>query len=539
MIYNGLYVKNNLFIKGWIDKINKEILKLQHRKYGIDAYGKEGISMSKKTLLFKIGSLFLICSLALAVGCTKKQAVNGEDLSKVPEEPYEIKWYTRAPAQRDVSAVEQAANEYLKDKLNVTLKLNILDAAQYTKKMTTMIAAGEEFDLAYCAGGLFDYADYVRKGAFFDMAAYVDEYMPNIREKMDPDFFATAYVDGKIGAVPTLKEISAQWGLIYRKDIAEKYGINMNEIKSLEELEPHLKKIKQNEPDMEYPMEWDTTMSPLSLLPYVEVAPACVVFLDNGVPRDKVELLPETEEFKKLSETTRRFYNDGLVKPDALTAADAAERFKSGKAFAAIYSLKPDAYKEKFPNIEYPIDQVGFTPNTMGKATSAMIAISGTSKNPYRVMRFLNLLYEDEYLSNLMVYGVEGVHYNLNSDGRVEQIENSGYDLYSYQYTLGNIFLNYLRKDEQADKHDKLKQFSNEALPNIVNGFFPNNESYELEAVSTLGVKDEYKQQSIYGTLDPKEVVPRYLSKLKEAGIEKQMQEVSKQYSEYLKTLNK
>ena len=49
-----------------------------------------------------------------------------------------------------------------------------------------------------------------------------------------------------------------------------------------------------------------------------------------------------------------------------------------------------------------------------------MMAISTASKNPERAMMFLNLLNTDPYLMTLLNYGVEGVHYNLNSDKLVE-----------------------------------------------------------------------------------------------------------------------
>lgn len=486
----------------------------------------------KRLLAFVLSA----AALASCAGCGNGKVGNGEDPNKVPEDPYEIVWYTRASAQDDVETVEAKVNEYLKDKINATLKLKILDAAQYTKKMTTAVAAGEEFDLAFCGSGTIDYADSVRNGVLFDMADYVDDYMPDLKEQFKDaeTFFGSAYVDGKLGGIPILKELGAEWGWIYRTDIAEKYGIDMSKMKTLEDLEPYLKKIKENEPGMEYPMEWDTTVSPQNTLSYMMPVTDCVVYLDEGKSTGKMQIFPDTDEFRNLAKVTRRFYQEGLVKKDVLTASDASARFKAGKAFCTIGSLKPGSCFERFPDMEYPIDQQAITVVTENFPTASMLLLSNSSKNPYRVMRFLNLLYSDPYLANLIVFGVEGVHYNVNSDGMVEQIEGSGYDMYQYQWMLGNIFLNKLRVGEDKDKHEKYKEFNSRVVHNDVVGFYSDNTEFELEKVAVGAVQKEYRKQAILGAMEPDAVIEEYVKKLKEAGIDKIIESWQKQYDEYL-----
>lgn len=495
--------------------------------------------MDRKDDLFMKKLLTTAVCLAMTFtlnGCGGNKSVSMvEDVSKVPDTPYEINWYTRGPSQFDVATVEAKVNEYLKDKINATLKLNILDAAQYTKKLTTMIAAGESFDLAFSGSGIIDYADSVRNNALFDMAKYIDEYLPKTKSKFDKDFFDSAYVDGKIGGIPALKEYGAEWGWIYRTDLAEKYGIDMSKMKTLEDLEPYLLKIKQGEPDIEYPMEWDTGTSPQNLLSYSMPVTDCVIYLDDGVPRKNIEIFPDTKEFRELCRTTRRYFLEGLVKKDVLTASDATERFKNGKAFVTISSLKPGAYKEKFPDIKYPIDQQPFSVVTQNKANSSLIVLSATSKNPYRAMRFLELLYNESELANLIVFGVEGVHYNKLDDKYVRQIEGSGYNMYKYQWMLGNIFLSHLREGEEIDKHESYMEFNRRAVPNVVNKFYPDYTEYEVEKVAVDGVKAQYRNQATLGALDPDAIIDEYIAKLKEAGIDTIIEKVQAQYDKFLK----
>ena len=74
--------------------------------------------------------------------------VQKESANKVPSDTYEINWYMQGTSQSDTPSVETKINEYLKDKINATVKLHILDSSQYSQKLGTMINSGEYFDLA-------------------------------------------------------------------------------------------------------------------------------------------------------------------------------------------------------------------------------------------------------------------------------------------------------------------------------------------------------------------------------------------------------
>ena len=90
--------------------------------------------------------LALILALCLlAAGCgqpsgssgASKGAEPGETSGSGELEPYDLTWYVLGPAQqRDNQRIEQEINKYLKDKLNVTVKMNMLDWASYDQKLS-------------------------------------------------------------------------------------------------------------------------------------------------------------------------------------------------------------------------------------------------------------------------------------------------------------------------------------------------------------------------------------------------------------------
>lgn len=187
----------------------------------------------------------LLCSVLVGCGDKTDTAFNMEDPNTVPTDPYEINWYMIGDAQSDVSSVEEAVNTYLKDKINATVKINCLPQAQYKQKVGTMINANEYFDLCFVAAWMLEYTNNSRAGAFVDLTDYMDTYLKDASEEIDDVLIEGSKVDGRLYAWPTYKEVGTCFGWLYRKDLADKYNIDMSRYHSYEELEPVLKLIKE------------------------------------------------------------------------------------------------------------------------------------------------------------------------------------------------------------------------------------------------------------------------------------------------------
>lgn len=491
--------------------------------------------------LWKRGTALASAAIMIAgimTGCGGKDETK-ESAKGVPSDTYEINWYMQGTAQSDTPSVEAKINEYLKDKINATVKLRILDSSQYSQKLGTMINAGEYFDLAFCASWLLDYRANAANGAFTALDDMLDEYLPETKKLLGDDFIDAAKVNGSLYALPVNKEKASQAGWVYRKDIAEKYNIDMNSIKSFEELEPYLKKIQENEPDMKYPIDWKNDNTELAFVQYELLAgPAAVVY---GKYDGKVVNFYETEEYEKACRTSRKFFEDGLIKKDVMTSGDFNQRLQEGKTFCVAYSLKPGKAKEMSKDYRYEMAQAEVTPviEDNQAATGAMLAISRTSKNPARVARFLELLNTDEYLYNLVLYGIEGKHYNLNDKGEVKLIPQSAYTLSGSEWMFGNVFLAKTKEGEDPQKAEMLKAFNKKAEKPLYYGFKFDSSSVDLEAAACKKVINEFNRQALLGAIDPDTVLPEFRKKLKEVGADKVVAEAQKQYDAFLAEKNK
>lgn len=478
----------------------------------------------------------MLCGVLTGCGGGKKTSQQMEDPNTVPEDPYEIQWYLMVDAQNDVASVEEALNAYLKDKINATIKMNCLPSSQYTQKVGTMINAGEYFDLAFVARWALSYIDNSRSGAFFDMTDYLDTYMKDVTETIGKDNLKYSYVDGHLYALPVYKEMATQYGWIYRKDIAEKYDIDMTKYKSFKELEPVLKMVQEKEPDMKYPIDWAYGAgAPDSL-----VMSSNYIFIDGSHDNKPVNVYA-TDEYKEAYEVARDFYNKGYIRPDVLTATDQVARMNEGKTFVMMQPIKPGKAQELFKGSKYEFDQAEITEPRIDylAGTGSMQAISATSKNPARVMRFLNLLNTDPYVKNLVIHGIEGKHYNKIDDKTVQPIEGSGYSLYSNSWTIGNVFLDYLLPTDNPNKYEQLKAFNDRAKDSDVNAFLlkeitdSNRKQRRIEIDNA--VKNYAKQLSV-GAVDVEPTLNEFLDVLNKAGLEDELKEIDKEYSEYLKT---
>ncbi|MCI8405086.1 MAG: ABC transporter substrate-binding protein [Clostridia bacterium] len=485
----------------------------------------------------KISVLLTLIMLGGALaGCGGGQiASSGEDPNTVPEDTYEINWYMQGMPQEDVASVEAAVNDYLKDKINVTLKMHRLESSQYSKQLSTMIAAGEYFDIAWTTPGVLDYTSNAKNGAWLALDDYIDTYIPQTVSELG-EIADNARVDGTLYALPVMKEMADSRGWTYRKDIADKYNIDMDSIKTFEDLEPVLKTVQANEPDMQYPIDWGSDRTPEALMKYETVAGTAVIFYDNEKYDGKVVNLVETPEYLEACKWANKLYNEGLVKRDVMTATDFEQRLKDGKTFCYVDFLKPGKAKETSANFNFELEQstVSDIWQDNGAGTGSMLAVSRTTKNPERVLRFIEMLYTDSELSNLINYGIEGKHYTKIDENTISIPDNTPYTLQGFQWMQGNVFLNYLTEGEAPDKVEKLKKFNSDAKKPMDYGFKFDKTPVEMEIAAVRTVMSEYRKQVIMGSMDPEPIMKDYNDKLKAAGIDKIIAEAQSQYDEFL-----
>lgn len=478
--------------------------------------------MRKIKKMIALATCAIMATSAIFTGCGKAADSNSKGNT-----PTKLTWYAIGEEPKDLDKVLAETNKYLGDKINVNIDMKFIGFGDYSQKMSVVINSGEDYDLAFTCSWAGDYLGNSRKGAFLALDEYLNsEKGKNLKETVDSRFWEGATIDGKIYGVPNQKELGGAPMWVFTKEYVDKYNIPYQDLHSLKDLEPWLKMIKENEPDV----------TPL----YITKGFSYTVFFDQLVEPVGVEVndnsltiknMFETQQMKEDLETLRKYYKAGYINADAATAQDdkAVKRLVTkgdGQPYA-------DELWSKSLNYKVVSTPIVDTLITNGSTTGSLIAISSNSKNKDKAFELLSLLSTDEYFRNLINYGVEGVHYEKVGDQHIKLInpDQKNYDV--PYFSLGNLFLTYKLEGEPESKWDEFKDFNDKSKVSPALGFKFDSSSVSTEIAAINNVLEEFKATIYSGSVDVDEYLGKLNSKLKEQGIDKVIAEMQKQINEW------
>lgn len=469
---------------------------------------------------------------------------SGGDTEVKSEKSYEVSLYYPGTPQKDVAKVEAEINKYMEPKIGATLKINAIDWGQWDNKLNLMISSGEKSDIIFTAAWQ-NYTVNVAKGAFLPLNDLLEKAGKDIVQNLDPAFLEGSKVDGKNYGVPTNKELAATRGVLVRKDLLDKYKLDITSVTTWADLEPLLKTIKENEPGITpFYMSNSTGNGLLDNLDWDYLGDASVPGVIRKIGSDTTVLNEvETPEFKEAAALARKWFEAGYINSDSATSTVfPKDQAKAGKAFMWTDGMKPGKDKEEEGYVGFPLAQIELTQPTIttGDASGAMLAISRTSQNPEKAMEVINLLHSDRYVNNLLNFGIEGEHYvrKEGSDHIISLPEGIDPNNRTYnpgaQWQLGNQFLNDLWDNEDPQKWEKFKEFNARGVKSPALGFTFNSQSVKNEIAAVNNVNKQFKPALTSGAVNPDEMLPKYAEKLKAAGIDKIIAEKQKQLDAFL-----
>jgi len=442
---------------------------------------------------------------------------------------------------KDLPLVQDEINKYLTEKINATIEIRPIDWGAWQNKTNLMFASQEQFDLMFTASWYF-LGQEAAKGQIIPLDDLLEKHGQGIKSVLDPAYVEGGKLNGKSYGVVANKEFAATKGVVMRKDLVEKYNFDLSAVKELKDLEPIFAKIKESEPGIT-PLQVKNDRSPASaILGYgmFDMLGDGPGVLDRSSNELKVIDMFETPQFLEATKLMHKWYKLGYINKDGSTNKDSEFlAVKAGKAFAYGESMKPGFDMQETRNTGMPMTTVELTQpyTTTGDTTSAMFAIPFTSKDPERAMMFLNLLYTDKHLLNLLDWGIEGKHYVKVSDNIIDYPQ--GVDAATVDYNLnlpwmfGNQLNSYIWKTEDPEIWAKYKAFNEGAQKSIALGFVFDPEKVKNEVAATNNVVVEFTGGLYTGTLDPDVYIPKFVEKLKAAGMDKIIAEKQRQLDEW------
>lgn len=427
----------------------------------------------------------------------------------------------------DDDQVFEEVNNYLADKIGVKLDVIKVGWGDYNQKMQVVINTGDKWDLCFTCSWANDYLQNAQKGAFLELDDLLQKEGKEMYDKIDPRFWEAAKVGGVTYGVPSEKEIGSCPMWVFTKEYVDKYNIPYQDIHTLEDLEPYLKLIKENEPDV-VPMYLTKDYTAPTYMDKIQ-DPVGIEYGDDTLT---VKNVFETERMKSTLDTMRKYYLAGYINKDAATASDD----KSIKRFVTKGDGQPYAELTWGKDLGYEVvaTQIMDTQITNASARGALTAINKNSEHPEKAMELLNLINTDQELRNMLNYGIEGVHWEKVEPTQEEKDAAAGKDyIYDYKAKLnpekqkdysapywvqGGLFNTYVMDNEPLDKWATFKEFNDASQEAPSFGF-----DFDLEPVSTQvagfrNVLDEFGKSLYTGSVDPEEYLPQLQKKLEATG---------------------
>ena len=467
--------------------------------------------------------LSFLMALTLALGMTS--FASAEQVETI-EAAYMLTM--NAAEQRDM--VQEELNRLLDEKgAGFHVNLVCIDFASWSTQVNLMLTDGS-VDLFNCSfmPAMSVLAD---SGSLAPLDDLLATYGQGILDALG-DNIECARIGGVIYGTPKIDAFSSTQLFFMSKEIADEVGIDPDTIVDYATLTEALKQVKAVYPDMTMiangnggayfnivGLDYLGTESPLG----------CLV-LEGGDGSLQVVNGYETDIFKEMLDYAKQWNELGFFMKDPLNAQDGAFAYLSnGQAFGTFGQYCTEevgrSVQEKGNGMElYACQLMPQAYSTTNNVTAMTWCVPALSPRKESAVKFLNLLYTDADIANLLCNGIEGVHYVVTEEGNIDFPE--GLDAFNTGWPSGmgtfwpNITITYPWKPDPADVYQSWLDSNATCMKSPALGFTfdPTNVADEISACSTI--VDKYVNSLLLDVGDTETLYAEFLSDLEAAGMD-------------------
>ncbi|MBQ6551166.1 MAG: extracellular solute-binding protein [Lachnospiraceae bacterium] len=504
--------------------------------------------------------LAFVMMIMAAAGCTtitvnpqqegEKEEAPAETAEKVPE----VEWYISEEPFPDSEMVAEALSAYFLEKLNI--KVNIHYVQDYSS-IGTALSAGEDRGIV-TVGEDINFITYANAGAFYPLEDLLDKYGQGIKALFNDDVWGSMTIDGHIYAIPIKKDNAYIMGIVYNEDLANELGLDMESVhfKNWNDLDEDMLMEaikKRDELHPEYAGEpligsWLTMEVPyfFGLESFLGNNYA-VCNIDGynsveGFDIDTVFDLYETDEYREFAKKKQRWVANGLQAYDysKISGFNSSPAVLLVGGWGLVYA--PDhLYGENYTSKLILPDEVWADASCYQLGS----AICANCKEPEAAMKVLEMINTDPYVATMCRFGIEGVHYTVDENGKMEIApDNSDPDNRKYYHwygaSIGNLMV--VNAPESLTGPDntlieKLEYYNTNALNAAHMGFVPDTSNIVNEIAACDNVVDEFTTTLNQGQYESEEAVDaaidEFIEKLKANGVDKIVEEMQRQINEW------
>lgn len=446
-------------------------------------------------------------------------------------------------------AVQDAMNEITEKSIGVKANISWSDGGTYGTQVSMAIAGGDDLDvIAVTPIPPVNFSGLVTNNQVLDITDYLEEYAPDALATLG-DYASGMSVNGRIYGIPNFRNYANANYIVMRADILEELGLTekakaLNSWSGYEEI---LEEVKEK-----------TELSPVVGLSKL-VAPGCMNgdSFDDCIAYDtlgdtlnliysdeegNISLLPENEYYRNGRDMTREWNEKGYIYKDAAVTDDHCDvLMKAGTVFSSTQNSNLGVETQKKEATGYEVICVPYVVNPVRSATVANfgLALPITCQEPEAALRWINELYADPALQNLLTWGIEGKDYVLN-EGEAEypegvSAENAGYHAADFLY--GNFFTTYPWSGSGADFRQVAREYLDNAPVSPYLGFAADLSELQNTITALNSVYQKYMGMIGCGQYTDEEY-EQYISELKTAGSDEYIGSYQQQVSDWMAASN-
>lgn len=486
----------------------------------------------KRTLLLLTAALLVLATAMPLFAAGQRDAAVPEDQPLV--------WYIPGGAgypynEADEQDVYAAFNDLLERDLGTTVEINVQGSfGEYDERMPLILASGEYMDILWTAVWSNDFLQNASDGFYAGLDDLLEEYGQDILADIREQLEATR-VDGEIRAIWSQQIAAYNSVFSVRMDLVEKYGWTPETVTSIDQIEPWLAEVRDNEREL-VPFgrpEWGF------LQPYYGIGN--FGFLDGilgvRVQDDSLEVLNllETPEFREWVDLAYQWQNAGFIPEDGLTYTQDQWRQMQNQARTAFNhhnTYNPQLAEVEHAGVLYKTYRIGEPLTLTSNITNTLHAVHSRSVQKEKAVEMLNWLWTNSEAYNTLVWGLEGRHHERLGPNQIRPIQDSGYYT-NLPWMFGNTFIGYLLPGQDEDLFDEVARLNEESLKANILGFNADRSEVRTLIASVSAVVDQYETPLIGGWVNPETAIPEFQAALNRAGFQELIEALQVQVDEW------
>lgn len=440
---------------------------------------------------------------------------------------------------KDVAMVEEALSAITREKIGANVELIMMEYANQTQQLNMLLAAGDDsIDIFYVR----DIATTIGLGQALDITDLIAPYVDSITEKIGADVFKCSYQNDRCYGVPRLLDMASTATFSLPASIAAEFGYKNGDQISLDGLDDLFAKVHAAYPDIPIigPNNGtcvfaDTRVDQIGTSSYY-----LGVLNDYGQSSTVVNYF-ESPEFLEIMEHVELWNKSGYYMTDVLNVTEAPIDLIPARrclgCFASHFSAEMNGIWQS-DNFGEEMACLSIYENAFCKTPTTVFCVNPATKSPEEAVGMLALMATDPEVVNLMINGIEGVHYQVLEDGSATYAD--GVDASNVGWCIGYSWANLnstlsIPFNYPADYYDQMIASNTNALKSNAFGFKLDTSNITDEIAACTNVYNQYYKALFSDAVDDyPEMIKTLQDEMKAAGIEKIVAEKQAQLDAFL-----